>query len=167
MGEAERLLKLAAYLHRMSDGDERAGPELRDYYVATFCPWIQAGSIPPDVARAQRFATIYLMWGLNSMLYQAVHPVLNLDEHRGPELRLRSFTVYGLLSAQLRLVVSRNRKLAMCSICSRPYVPRRKPNPNRRNYCSEACSQEGAKLRQAASLERARGTLRSGGRRHG
>lgn len=51
--------------------------------------------------------------------------------------------LFGALAVQLLLVVSRIDGLAICSACSLPYMPSRRPSSARRNYC-QACGRKAA-----------------------
>jgi hypothetical protein len=44
--------------------------------------------------------------------------------------------LFAHIGFQLALTISRIGGLAVCSFCGRSYSPKRKPNPNRENYCS-------------------------------
>jgi hypothetical protein len=56
---------------------------------------------------------------------------------------------FGALAIQLMLAVSDARELVECSFCGRPYVPARKPNPNRDHYCPD-CGRSAALSRASA-----------------
>ncbi len=45
--------------------------------------------------------------------------------------------LFAALALQLLIAVTGTRGLAICTACTRPYAPKRRPNPNRRNYCQK------------------------------
>lgn len=65
---------------------------------------------------------------------------------------------FGAIAVQLMLAVSDTGELVTCSVCGRPYVPTRKPNPNRERYCPD-CGRKAALARAAAKYrEKQRGS---------
>jgi len=52
--------------------------------------------------------------------------------------------LFGLLALGLLLAIART-SLAVCSACANSYIPKRRPNPNRRNYCTR-CGLKAAQL---------------------
>jgi len=64
--------------------------------------------------------------------------------------------LYGLLSSQLMLAVSRTDGLAQCSACGVPYLPNRKPNPYRRSYCFDCRKRKPQRDASRAYRERLR-----------
>ena len=63
--------------------------------------------------------------------------------------------LFGSLALQLALAASRTDGLGTCSACGRAYIPTRKPNANRRNYCPD-CRDEKKPLRDAQRAYRLR-----------
>jgi hypothetical protein len=57
------------------------------------------------------------------------------------------------LGLQLVFTLSDIRALAMCSVCGKPYQPRRSPNPNRNNYCLR-CEPVGRRANNRAAQRR-------------
>jgi len=53
-----------------------------------------------------------------------------------------ALTTFGTIALQLINTFTQGREIYACSYCGRPYTPRRKPNPNRRNFCDD-CRAEG------------------------
>lgn len=63
--------------------------------------------------------------------------------------------VLGALALQTTLAAARSKGLAFCSDCHMAYVPKRRPNPNRQNYCP-SCRDAGIPNRNAQAAWRAR-----------
>jgi len=101
--------------------------------------WISMGQIRPRISwvrQRQPDRMSQANWGARFSL-DAVSS--------GPNL-------FGLLALNLLLAIART-SLAVCSACANAYIPTRRPNPNRRNYCTRC----GLK---AAQLEASRGYRR-------
>jgi hypothetical protein len=71
-----------------------------------------------------------------------------------PKIAYSPFDLFGHLALQVMMVVSRTDGLAVCSNCSDAYIPKRRPNPNRRHYCSN-CGRHAA-WRDAKRAQRQR-----------
>lgn len=71
-----------------------------------------------------------------------------------PKLELGGGALFGALAVQLMLALGQVDALATCSECTRLYMPSRRPNPNRRQYCDE-CRALGVPLRDAQRSRRA------------
>jgi hypothetical protein len=69
-------------------------------------------------------------------------------------------SVFGVIALQVMLVVARQHALVVCSHCGLPYLPERKPQRGRRNYCPE-CRELGIPARDRQAARRAR--LAAGG----
>lgn len=93
----------------------------REVDVLTLCErvndWLQMGNVSPALS-----AFMWLSKGT-------------------PELQLGSPCYYGALfgaiALQLALVIGRSDGLATCDACGNVYIPSRRPNPNRRSFCSK------------------------------
>ena len=73
------------------------------------------------------------------------------DELQTPLVGSQTMTT---LALQLLGVVGGNRDVATCSVCREPYPRDRKPQRDRRNYCSDDCARQGDALRQRAYRQR-------------
>lgn len=52
-----------------------------------------------------------------------------------PRIELMGWGVLGAIACQLTFGLVRSEGMALCSGCKEWYTPKRRPNPNRRNYC--------------------------------
>jgi hypothetical protein len=85
-------------------------------------------------------------------------PTLQWSDDRGRwEMRLiaEGLSLFGAIGLALMMAVSQKGGLAFCSNCPNTYMPTRRPNPNRRNYCPE-CREKGIPWRDAARAARAK-----------
>lgn len=64
-------------------------------------------------------------------------------------LSVAADTLFGLLAMQLALAAAASKGFAVCSACSLPFVPRKRPQPNRRAYC-DSCRAAHAPVNDAA-----------------
>lgn len=86
-----------------------------------------------------REARTVLSWKLQDLLdIGQVRPHVKWDSRKQQwqiEMAVHSVpNLFGLLSLSLVLSICQ-RELAICSSCQQPYIPARRPNPTRRNYC--------------------------------
>jgi hypothetical protein len=72
-----------------------------------------------------------------------------------PELAFATSTLTSALVLDLASACAKSSGIAICTNCSRPYVPARKPASGRRRYC-ESCRKQNAPLRDAQRDSRAR-----------
>ena len=73
---------------------------------------------------------------------------------KNPSLNLGG-SLFGALVLQLMLVISSVDSLVLCSSCGTPYLPSRKPNPNRKQYCSRCGKKVANRNAKRAERERA------------
>ena len=128
------LLNIAA---RLQDG--RPGLE-QDWQNVVRCnPLTTAPRIPwwgprVGVDRFQLSAAMndWLLWG-------SVRPTMEYERDSW-SVKLKGHGLFGALALYLCLTIGQTGGFAICTSCSRPYIPRRQPNPNRRQYCRECGS---------------------------
>lgn len=63
--------------------------------------------------------------------------------------------MFGAIAMQLALTCSGEKSLWVCSICNKPYTPKRRPRSGERHYCGrESCRKAGNRRAQRKSRER-------------
>ncbi|MFC2153116.1 hypothetical protein ACFLQ7_00590 [Actinomycetota bacterium] len=72
-----------------------------------------------------------------------------------PQVSHGTTAMFSELALQLCLAAARSDGTARCSSCARAYLPTRRPNPNRRNYCP-TCRKSKIPERDASRARRAR-----------
>jgi hypothetical protein len=82
-------------------------------------------------------ATRLLTDQLQKFLYVGL--VLPKVDLARPRITFQGPGLFGALAAQLLLVAAGTRALAWCTECRLPYVPDRRPAPERRTYCPDCC----------------------------
>jgi hypothetical protein len=125
------------YLHGAdlsSDKMQNVGRE-RECLSHLVTDWIQIGGIGPK-----------LQWSVDRRQWE-----MTLASDHG--------TPFGALGLKLMMAISEKDGLAVCSSCHKSYIPLRRPDPTRRNYCPQCGSR--AAWRDAARERRKR--LRDGG----
>ncbi len=101
-----------------------------------------------------------LAFAISSWLGMAtVTPSLNWVGTR-PDLRLDGGAVFGAIGIRLMLAVSRTDGFSMCMSCGNPYIPKRRPSNDRRNYCHR-CGRRAA-IRDAAKVFRDKQSKKAG-----
>jgi hypothetical protein len=78
--------------------------------------------------------------------YGAVRPSI---EWRGesPSLSFEAWP-FGLLALQMLFAVAGAAQVALCDGCGKPYLPRRKPRPDQRHFCTHCGERGAARLRR-------------------
>lgn len=77
----------------------------------------------------ERTMNLMLEWG-------NVRPIFHLTNGT-PSIKLGSEGLFSALVVQLMLAISLMDGFAICTACSEPYRPRRRPRTDQRNYCSK------------------------------
>jgi hypothetical protein len=138
------MLNIAALLHRGQRPTE-------DH-------WEPLAARPPESGEVDD-----LLWP-KANLAQNVDDMLRLGNVRfgyewidgsAPQITYGTPAMFSGLALQLTLAVARADSPATCSACARIYVPERRPNAARRNYCP-VCREAKIPLRDAARAHRAR-----------
>jgi hypothetical protein len=70
-------------------------------------------------------------------------------EGAGRKVFLGEGGLFGELAQRLMSAIARTDGVAICSACGRPYMPGRRPDPDRRMYCDD-CRNKGRPQRDAA-----------------
>lgn len=137
------VLNVAARLHQ----GRPAGPE----------DWRELNIDDSDVTVRRRLAQERVQLGvvLSQFLGQARVGMEFVWDAETPALSPSGAGLFGALVLQLASAVGRSDGLAICSACSKSYIPRRRPRPDRRQYCDE-CRDRQVPQRDAAADYRQR-----------
>jgi hypothetical protein len=103
--------------------------------------WVQTINRNDPPWKSVREARMVLSWKLQDLLdLGQVRPDLKWDNRKQQwQIEMGAHSVpnlFGLVSLSLVLSICR-RELVICSSCQKPYIPPRRPNPWRRNYCQK------------------------------
>jgi DNA-directed RNA polymerase subunit RPC12/RpoP len=90
----------------------------------------------------------WLLWG-------GVRPTMEYGRDFW-SVKLTGHGLFGVLAVYLSLSIAKTGGFAICTSCSRPYLPRRQPNANRRQYCPE-CGRKAAMRDAARDYRRRKG----------
>ena len=106
---------------------------------------------PPPWEQTPTWALSYLKDEVNGWLrIGQVHPAVSFDKNKKPSLVLQSQSSLGLfgeLSIRVMLALTGVDGLPLCYECGRAFLPRKKPNPQRRMFCPQC----GEKARSRAT----------------
>jgi hypothetical protein len=146
--EARAMLNVAAALHTQQPA--RRG----DWHMLVHRTWCgpEGGDPALDMLNQPRHAVSARAWLEDSVdrwcAWGAVQPRLTWAVRRSPTIDFEGCGLFGALAAQMLAAVS-GTGWALCSGCSERYDPgRRRPNPDRRNYCPD-CRENGVPHRDA------------------
>ena len=118
-----------------------------DWLILTSGTWRD----PPPWEQTPAWALNYIQDKVNHWLMMGqVNPSIHFDEARKASLRLDSKGwpgLFGELSIRLMLAVTGVDGLPLCYECGRAFLPRKKPNPQRRMFCPQC----GEKARSRAT----------------
>lgn len=176
--EARAMMRIASFLHRKEMGKPEDWQALQDYWSVGAFPrashlavsWVQSpyftkwptadeplswSAVPQDAAaigiHRRLLARIVNRW----QELGRVRPCLPWGFGEiSSRLVLMGDGLMGALAIQLLMAVSGGKGLALCSSCGAPYMPKRRPNTKRRNYCLD-CGRTAA-LRDAQQDRRTR-----------
>ncbi len=96
---------------------------------------------------------LWLRW---SDVHLGCSPSWIPDSSRSP-LYLDTETTFGLLGVQMMAAIAGGNNIAICSACGEAYLPLRKPQRGRQNYCRKReCKRQGHRDRQRAYQARRR-----------
>lgn len=139
--EAGAILRLAPFLWAGKLGDASDWEVFSPGHEA----WRQRYGLPIKEERR------LLSWRVSQWLeWGGVKPFFLWQGVEAPHLQLEPRGLFGLLAMHLALAVSQVEGFAVCSECGNPYIPRRKPRDDQRNYCP-TCQALGAPARYASS----------------
>jgi len=128
-GQAKAILGIAANVKLDKDVTEK------DWRAAL--AWTGKRDIPWWIRSSRADARVLELCVQRWLELGAVHPTFDWNDGE-PKIRLAGWGVLGAVSRQLAFAVARVGGLAHCTNCKEWYTPKRRPNPNRRNYC-QAC----------------------------
>lgn len=133
VGKARALLELPAFAHAKLDeehGPSKGFDQFERTFLQTVYWWMTLGDVRP------------VLLGIGRR-----------DKTQGPEMRLAG-TTFGLLGVQMIGAITRTHGTATCGICGGIYLPQRRPQRGRVNYCGDAaCVREGARRRKRLQLD--------------
>ncbi len=145
---ARGLLNIAARLHFQKVGereDWRAVFSVRPEFTPLVPYWKQG--VGTDGFFLTCEISEWLRWGdVRSRPYW---------ERGASSLRTGGGGLFGALALQILYAVNKVEGFVMCSGCGGEFIPRRRPNPNRRAYC-DACRSKGVPERDASHAYRTR-----------
>jgi hypothetical protein len=142
--------------------------EWSDYHDAHAYPHVEIDTITGDVC-VLRDTSEPPLWGRSiaeerDLVTRCINGWLSLDvttlmvqwprDRDSPQLALVHGGLFAALGLQILLAFTNNDGLALCSACSMPYIPSRRPAPHRRHYCP-SCGRAAA-VRDAARAYRSR-----------
>jgi hypothetical protein len=116
----------------------------------------------PASSDAQARRREFLAVGLDNWLkLSGTRPIFTwrLGQER-PTIALDGGGVYGAVVRQVIFLAARLDGLAVCTACSRPYIPNRRPAAGRNNYCRDCgkpASDRDTKRRRRARLKQEKG----------
>lgn len=126
--EFEGLLAISVALH-----DDRRGKKEDWTAIRTILPW--TGEVEPHLlsvpGQRSRLQQIVQQWCVEA----DVQILFEWHFEGTPSLTLGG-NLLAALVIQLMLVITRGEGLALCDSCGKPFCPKKRPNPNRRKFCS-------------------------------
>lgn len=132
--QAYGLLNIAARLHK----NELVEPKDWEFVFPIFAVPSAIGS-RAGALQSERHRVAYVMQRWLSLgavrprfTWEGLTPTFELG---GPTVK--GTGLFGALAVQLLLIISRRDGLAFCSGCAKPHIPSRRPQADRRNFCSE------------------------------
>jgi hypothetical protein len=150
--QAYGLLNIAARLHK----NELVEPKDWEFIFPVFAVPSAIGS-RAEALQSERHRVAYVVQRWLSLgavrprfTWEGLTPTFELG---GPTVK--GTGLFGALAVQLLLIISRIDGLALCSGCAIPYIPPKRPQAGRRNYCLE-CQNNGIPMRHAMRDRRAR-----------
>jgi hypothetical protein len=136
---------------RLTEGREPQGPSgrrLRQIVAKGVQWWLELGGVRPQFSWIADVGVQITLGSRGTWDPLPQRPTRLYGHQHGA-------TLFGALAAQLMVRVADVEGLAICSACGMPYLPTRRPAPNRRNYCS-SCRAAGVPLRDALRAHRLR-----------
>lgn len=163
--QAEAVVSLAVALRRDSLGDARTWATVPDYPVEVVEPPVHHTPGPLDFGQewlAQPLPTPESVEEGRRVLGQVVDQWLRWGQVRNrlhwdtaePTLTVQPHGLFGAIAMQVASRVTGRAALAICHNCGSLYAPKKRPDPNRRNYCPD-CREAGAPQRDARRKYRA------------
>lgn len=112
---------------------------------------VQRDRLPSDQADAwSELMSVVNQW----CTWADVHPQL-IPGTDGPKIVNVGVGLFGALASQLMGRVTASGSMAICSHCATPYTPKRRPRPDKDNYCP-TCQQRNIAQQRASARSRAK-----------